>query len=1013
MTVFSEKMTLKEGMMKELVKLQNTVDSKKRAIEVGVDEMEDGIKVRDVLKRKILLSEMKKLLAQLNEVDKSVVRGLKGEAFDHLRVIGRISDEIGGLKASLSDASNCGSKNFKEDVEKLKEKVKGLDTDEFTECLKISVEIHPSSLMSCLENIADSVVLESPFLNSKSLSLDLHTDPEVPHPNYLGIKIVSSDKFSALLLKKTIITMTDGHGQRSTGARVLEECSVAEKVEQEKAKISEDGKVILIQFKKPSTAVVNISVHLLGSNIINSPITYEVSSMGSIKDTAGNNLSYGNDSIGIFDMTGADLDMTVNTVGQKMIFPPGKQNLLSNPPYHPSPNYGNKKGRPLMESVVPSKLNDTTPFNPNPSRASTMKATITASNLAGALSKMRDQGEDKDVVLSEHSSNKIDESELSILAPRKTSASIDEMQRSLSGSESGAGDKSAMHLDKSARQLNRSAMNLDKSVTFAPQTQVVEVLATPQVSASNGNARFLVAQGQTKPGDGRQGQHVRRLNIDDKEIDIDVRGDTDGIWEDAEVDEEHVDEEYETSNTSCLPPILEAAEQSCFFPSEESLLEDPHLMLNASKVPTPQKSWPKADSVWDSVDIEHDGQDIIEDYRECDIAAVTLPITREVKDSEFNKSCLRSYYEDPHLMLNASKAPSPQSDWSKEDSIWDWGFEQSPTKVSSEDFNHTMWEIETETKRHNKFDLKKSFEIDDIYETHAVTSSSRRGTQYCLVSPHSIAYHQGVIIVTEPDMNRVGCYLDQGFRFYCWFSYPKQFSKTRQQYNYPTSILALANTCLVLLERDRLHILASTGVPIQCIRGEYSGLSEGTKGEIFTLGKNNMGQPVVVKFEKFDSSYKVTGQVVITTVQEFENWEVLSKTSCLLYNKGKIYITDEGLHKLYIIDLQTKDQIARGYLGSKPGQFRRPTGLLADDLGNILVSDSDNNRFLVFTEEGKFLKVAQQVDATRLVCPQGMIRKHKEVLAVFRGGKEGIKGAVVKFKESGDSGVSIPDEGSE
>ena len=999
--------------MKELVKLQNTVDSKKRAIEVGVDEMEDGIKVRDVLKRKVLLSEMKKLLAQLNEVDKSVVRGLKGEAFDHLRVIGRISDEIGGLKASLSDASNCGSKNFKEDVEKLKEKVKGLDTDEFTECLKISVEIHPSSLMSCLENIADSVVLESPFLNSKSLSLDLHTDPEVPHPNYLGIKIVSSDKFSALLLKKTIITMTDGHGQRSTGARVLEECSVAEKVEKEKAKISEDGKVILIQFKKPSTAVVNISVHLLGSNIINSPITYEVSSMGSIKDTAGNNLSYGNDSIGIFDMTGADLEMTVDTVGQKMIFPPGKQNLLSNPPYHPSPNYGNKKGRPLMESVVPSKLNDTTPFNPNPSRASTMKATITASNLAGALSKMRDQGEDKDVVLSEHSSNKIDESELSILAPRKTSASIDEMQRSLSGSESGAGDKSAMHLDKSARQLNRSAMNLDKSVTFAPQTQVVEVLATPQVSASNGNARFLVAQGQTKPGDGRQGQHVRRLNIDDKEIDIDVRGDTDGIWEDAEVDEEHVDEEYETSNTSCLPPILEAAEQSCFFPSEESLLEDPHLMLNASKVPTPQKSWPKADSVWDSVDIEHDGQDIIEDYRECDIAAVTLPITREVKDSEFNKSCLRSYYEDPHLMLNASKAPSPQSDWSKEDSIWDWGFEQSPTKVSSEDFNHTMWEIETETKRHNKFDLKKSFEIDDIYETHAVTSSSRRGTQYCLVSPHSIAYHQGVIIVTEPDMNRVGCYLDQGFRFYCWFSYPKQFSKTRQQYNYPTSILALANTCLVLLERDRLHIYASSGVPIQCIRGEYSGLSEGTKGEIFTLGKNNMGQPVVVKFEKFDSSYKVTGQVVITTVQEFENWEVLSKTSCLLYNKGKIYITDEGLHKLYIIDLQTKDQIARGYLGSKPGQFRRPTGLLADDLGNILVSDSDNNRFLVFTEEGKFLKVAQQVDATRLVCPQGMIRKHKEVLAVFRGGKEGIKGAVVKFKESGDSGVSIPDEGSE
>jgi len=437
-------------------------------------------------------------------------------------------------------------------------------------------------------------------------------------------------------------------------------------------------------------------------------------------------------------------------------------------------------------------------------------------------------------------------------------------------------------------------------------------------------------------------------------------------------------------------------------------------MLNASKVPTPQKSWPKADSVWDSVAMEHDGQDTIDDNRECNIAAVTLPIAREDQDSELNKSCLRGFYEDPHLMLNASKAPSPQSDWSKEDSLWDWGFEQSPNKGSSQqDFNHTMWDIERKAMLHNEFDIKESFEIDEVYETHAVTSSSSRGTQYCLVSPHSIAYHQGVILVTEPDMNRVGCYLEQGFRFYCWLGYPKQLSKTRQQYNYPTSILAMSNTCLVLLEKDHLHIFASSGVPIQCIGGEYSGLSEGPKEEIFTLGKNSVGQSVVVKFEKLGSCYKATGQMVITTMQDFENWEVLSQTSCLLYNKGKMYITDEGLHKLYIIDLQTKDQVARGYLGSKPGQFKKPTGLLADDFGNILVSDSDNNRFIVFTEEGKFLRVAQQMDETRLASPHGIIRKNKDVFAVFRGGKEGIKGATVKFKVSGDRGVSSPDEGSE
>merc|ERR1719308_128257 len=152
-------MSWKEGMMEELAKLQNTADMKKRAIEVGVDEMEDGIKVRDALKRKVLLSEMKKLLVQLNEVDKSVVRDLKGEAFDYLRMIRKLSDEIGDLKTSLSDASDNGRKKFKDDVDKLKEKVKDLNTDEFTDCLKISVETHPSPMTSCLENIADSIVL--------------------------------------------------------------------------------------------------------------------------------------------------------------------------------------------------------------------------------------------------------------------------------------------------------------------------------------------------------------------------------------------------------------------------------------------------------------------------------------------------------------------------------------------------------------------------------------------------------------------------------------------------------------------------------------------------------------------------------------------------------------------------------------------------------------------------------------------------------------------------------------
>jgi len=641
--------------------------------------------------------------------------------------------------------------------------------------------------------------------------------------------------------------------------------------------------------------------------------------------------------------------------------------------------------------VIPSKLNDTTPFNPNPSYASTMRATMASSNLAGALKKM--SGQAADINLGSREYSKIDESDLSILAPSKNSASIEEMQRSLSGSESGGCEKSAI---------------LDKSVSFAPQTQVVQVLSTPQVTATYGRARFLVAQGETKQGDDKPG-HVRRLNKNEKVV-------TDGIWDVAEVDEENTEDGYEFTNTktSCLPATLQANDQSCFVPSNDSFHDDPHLMLNASKAPTPLKCWPKADPIWNDIIMLDDEKEVNNGVVDFILAAATLPLVHpNYEVTEFSPD---RFYEDPYLMLNASKAPSPKSDWSKEDSLWDWGFDQSPTKFSlHQDFNHTMWD--TEANHESNFDFRESFEIAAVHETLEI-SSSRRRTQFCLVSPHSIVHleTQGLFLVTEPDQNRVGCYLEKELKFYSWLGYPKGLHHIRQQYEYPTSILSFSNACIVLLERDRLHIFDRSGKPIHSIGGKFCGLTEGPGGEILTLSQDSSGQPVIVKFEKLEPSlvYKPTGQMLITAVQEFENWEVLSQLKSLLYNKGKIYITDVGLHKLFIIDLNTKEQAVRGYLGSESGQFKRPTGLLADDMGNILVSDSGNDRLLIFTEEGKYLKAVQHKDVVGLYSPQGLCRKGKSFLAAFsvKDG-DGVTGAVIEFKASGDSGISTSNEGSE
>ena len=986
-------MAWKEEMLIELESLQESIESRKSEIENRVDKLEEGKKARDVRKREILLKEMKQVLAKLNEVDKNIVKDLKGEAFDFLRGMRKINEEIAAFKDSLEKAPES-NRSWKTEVNAMKAKVANLEMEEFVSCLDISVGIQPGLMITGFEKVSDAIYLETPVLDSKAFYLafpeHLSTFEETNYNvNYFNIRIYSlsedaSFKLTSLLLQKTIVTMTGL--VLDVGAKILEEGTVGSMMKKKKTELSEDGKYINIKLRRPGKMVGKISVHLLGSNIVNSPITHTFLNNETTTDPAKSNITLGNESIGIFDMTGldqSDLNSLDITNRQKKLFAPGKQHLLSNPSLQASPAYHPLRRASQVSNVVPEKLNDTTPFNPNPTYASTMRGTVTASNLAGALGKMSEEAvSTKGGSTPENS--KMDDSELSILAPSKNSGvSIDDMQRSLSGSESGAGD--------------RSAFQLDKSVSFAPQTQVVEVLSTPQVSASSGGTRFLVAEGQTKPGDGKKG-HVRRLNKDDKE------GGYDGIWDLTEVDEENeMEEEYNHSDVPTLPLVTPGR-----FPLGDSYSEDPHLMLNASKAPSPQKSWPKEDSIWDAIDMEG----MVEEFNSC--SAATLPLLPRDDLVQDSMSCLDSVYEDPHLMLNASKAPSPQSSWSKEDSIWDWGFEQNSFKnPPREDFNQTIWENETPSPV-SKFDFREPLEVVDVYESQLI-ASSRRGTNFCLISPHSISYvpQRNLFLVSEPNQNRVGVYNAETFKFHIWMDYPKHFAKTRHHYEYPSSILSLSNEFLALIECDRLHIFDSHGVSVQSFGGEYHGLSEGQNGEIFTLSKNIAGQPCVKKLVKTSSNYTYGGHIPLSAIQEFDNWEILSQVRFLMYSNKKIYITDEGLHKMYIVDLIVGKQMVIGYLGSKSGQFKKPTGLMVDDLGNVLVGDSDNNRLLVYTMEGKFLKIVTQQEDWRYSSPHALVRKGNSVLAVFRGEGMGDKGAIVKYKVSGDSGLNTPKSGSE
>merc|ERR1719186_2516957 len=643
-----------------------------------------------------------------------------------------------------------------------------------------------------------------------------------------------------------------------------------------KAWLSEDGGLVTVQLKRPKNTIGKISVRVLGSNIVNSPLLHQFLNDEN-KDPTSHELTLANDSIGIFDMTGLDesdlasLDMTTR---RHMMLSAGKQQLLANPTFQACQSPRRVSKQPNISSVPevaslnqPSQLNSTTPFSPHSEGAvSTMRATEATSQLSvGCTDRAEGGSPTPDNSRMDHS----------ILArSRDPALSMDDMQRSLSGNES----------------VDKSVVQLDKSVSFAPKTQVVVTTVT------NDEASFRVVQGQTKDTDGQAGT-VRRMGV--------IPSGSGDIWAVDDVEDEDFHVNYNPDSAVTLP-LVETdsnllSSKSCIPSLSDWQEEDPHLMLNASKAPSPQsmKCWQKEDSIWDAV-----------------------PDSDQEEDEDYDN--------DPHLMLNASKAPTGEADWSTFDPTWnsnvsllpDACLNQSTTCPSAtEDQNQTVWGEEP-VVQFTAFDfLQGSLEVAEVYQSHPIAASSSRGTKHCLESPCCLTYLPQMysFLVTEPEHNRVGVY-EANFKFSGWMGYPEQVGKGTY-YNYPTSVLSLANGFVALLEKHRLHIFDGRVSHLQSIGGVFHGLAEGPEGEIFTLSQNAEKAIFVKRLVReghtLRSHYQVVGKVKLSVAQNFDNGPILSKTRFLTYIQGKIVITDLGLHKLYAINLVTGEQTASGYMGSR------------------------------------------------------------------------------------------------
>ena len=103
----------------ELQDVCRKLQEMKSAIEVGVDSLESGKKARDVQKKEILLRQMKQVLATIDDTETNIIKDLKGEAFDLLRSISKISEAATAMKDTVNNGAQDDAK-FKNDIEALK-----------------------------------------------------------------------------------------------------------------------------------------------------------------------------------------------------------------------------------------------------------------------------------------------------------------------------------------------------------------------------------------------------------------------------------------------------------------------------------------------------------------------------------------------------------------------------------------------------------------------------------------------------------------------------------------------------------------------------------------------------------------------------------------------------------------------------------------------------------------------------------------------------------------------------
>merc|ERR1719427_2405806 len=211
-----------------------------------------------------------------DEIDKKVSKNLKNEAFDNIRSMNKVKDEISALSSKLSTPySNLAAGEVIQSLNILKTKVSQLDEAFPTNSLSLSVARSPEQLAFLTHTIRTAVYLKTPLLDSHHYSLDCSPlfSPTAINDSLIELRLhctLPTRQFNALVLSKLVLSMHCPDGSHFQSKRILEEGTLAELIKKKNAFVSTPTSV-MVQIKKPKNLIVNLEVKLLESDVLNSP----------------------------------------------------------------------------------------------------------------------------------------------------------------------------------------------------------------------------------------------------------------------------------------------------------------------------------------------------------------------------------------------------------------------------------------------------------------------------------------------------------------------------------------------------------------------------------------------------------------------------------------------------------------------------------------------------------------------------------------------------------------------